>query len=45
MGTFSSIYKGALDQCEIYKGLYIGTFLIFLDLALYIYFVSSFSIL
>ena len=45
MGTFSSIYKGALGQCEVYRGLYMGTFLIFLDLALYIYFVFSFSIL
>ena len=45
MGTSSGIYKGASGCYEVYRGLYMGTSLMFLDLALYISFISSFSIL
>jgi len=44
IGTSPSIYKGALSRCKVYRGLYIGTSSIFLDLALYIPLVSSFGI-
>ena len=44
MGTSLSIYKGALSHCKVYRGLYIGISLIFLNLALYIPLVSSFSV-
>ena len=44
MGTSLSIYKGALGRYKVYRGFYIGTSLIYLNLALYISFISSFSI-
>jgi len=44
IGTSSSICEGVSGRYEVYKGLYVGTSLIFLDLALYISFISSFSI-
>ena len=44
IGTSLSIYKGALCCYKVYRGLYIGTSLIFLDLALYISFNFSLSI-
>jgi len=44
MGTSLSIYKGALSRCKVYRGHYVGTSLIFLDLILCISFTSSFGI-
>ena len=44
MGTSLSIYKGALSHYKVYRGLYVGTSLMFLDLASYIPLVSSFDI-
>ena len=44
MGTSSSIYKGALGHYKVYRGFYMGTSSIYLNLALYISFISSFSI-
>ena len=44
VGTSLSIYKGALGRYKVYKSLHIKTSLIYLDLALYISFISSFSI-
>ena len=32
MGTSPSIYKGALSRYKVYRSLYMGTSLIFLDL-------------
>ena len=44
MGTSLSICEGALSCCKVYRGLYVGTSLIFLDLASCIPLVSSFGI-
>ena len=42
MGTSLSIYEGASDRCKVYRGLYVGTPLMFLDLGLmYFFFCSS----
>ena len=38
------MFKQALGRYKVYRGLYIGTSLMFLDLALHISFISSFSI-
>ena len=43
--TSLSIYKWALGCYKVHRGLYMGTSLIFLNLALYFSFISSFSIL
>ena len=34
MGTSSSMYKGALGYYKVYRSLYMGTSLIFLDMGL-----------
>ena len=44
MGTSLSVFKWALGRYKVHRGLYVGTSLMFLDLALCISFVSSFSI-
>jgi hypothetical protein len=44
VGTSSSMFKWALGRCKVHRGLYMGTSSMFLDLALCISFVSSFSI-
>ena len=44
IGTSLSIYKGALSHYKVHRGLYVGTFSMFLDLASCITLVSSFSI-
>jgi len=36
--------KGASSRCKVYRGCYMGTSLIFLDLVLCISFISSFGI-
>jgi len=44
IGTSLSIYKGALSHYKVYRGHYIGTSSMFLDLILYISFTSRFKI-
>jgi hypothetical protein len=44
MGTSLSIREGALSRYKIYRGHYMGTSSMFLDLVLCISFISSFRI-